>query len=217
MIKFFSELSRRRVTRVAAGYIVVVWALSLGFAELFPVFGLGDWAVRAFIALGLMGLPIAILFAWKYDLTSDGIVRDPKDFPASPLTPGKLRTWAELQQADSIPVPLKARWTDADGEDRNGRFIETVLIGRDACNDISIADPRVSRLHMMLWNEPDGWYARDLNSSNGSFIDGKRLDCRTLVPSKCELRMHPYGPSILLEIIDEDATLLTLHGNSRRG
>ncbi len=213
LINLYRELSRRKVTRVAAGYIVIVWALSLGFAELFPVFGLGDWAIRAFIAAGLMGLPVAILLSWKYDLTAAGVVRDPMSFPDPPHTPGKLRTWGEVRQDGAVPVPLVAHWQDvATGEPRKQRFTEPLLIGREAANDISIADQRVSRLHALAWFEPTGWHVRDLGSSNGSFVNGEPLTSERRLPTICELRMHPKGPVVKLETVDEDRTLLTLHG-----
>ena len=213
LINLYRELSRRKVTRVAAGYVVIVWALSLGFAELFPVFGLDDWAIRAFIAVGLLGLPIAILLSWKYDLGTSGVVRDPMAFPDPPHTPGRLRKWGEVRQDGAVPVPLVARWQDAStGESCKQRFTEALLIGREAANDISIADQRVSRLHALAWFEPTGWHVRDLDSSNGSFVNGEPLHGERVLPSVCELRMHPKGPVVRLEAVDEDRTLLTLHG-----
>ena len=213
LIDLYRELSRRKVTRVAAGYVVIVWALSLGFAELFPVFGLSDWAIRAFIAAGLMGLPVAILLSWKYDLTSAGVVRDPMDFPGPPHTPVRLRSWCEVRQEGAVPVPLVASWQDAaTGEQRKQRFTEALLIGREVANDISIADQRVSRLHALVWFEPTGWHVRDLDSSNGTFVNGEPLSGERRMPAVCDLRMHPKGPAVRLEPLDEERTLLTLHG-----
>lgn len=211
LIKLLRELSRRKVTRVAAGYIVVVWVLSLGFAELFPVFGLGDWAVRGFILVGLLGLPVAILLSWKYNLTIEGVVRDPMDFPSPPLTPGKIREWCMRRQNEAIPIPLIAYWDDPEQRPQKQRFAEAILIGREAVNDISIADQRVSRMHAVAWYEGTSWRLRDLASSNGSYVNGERLQGEMRLPPICEFRMHPKGPLIRFETSDDDQTLLTLH------
>ncbi|MGI9584623.1 MAG: FHA domain-containing protein [Acidimicrobiia bacterium] len=211
LLELYRELSRRKVVRVATGYIVILWVLSLGIAELFPVFGLGDWEVRTFIIAGLLGLPVAVWLSWKYNLTTKGIVRDPYEFPAPPLTAGKVRAWCVQRHDESPRVPLVAHWQDADQHPRSQRYSEVVLIGRDDSNDISIPDQRVSRVHAVVWYESSGWHIRDLHSSNGSFINGERLSDNVALPAKCELRMHRKGPVVRFETVDRDRTLHTLH------
>ena len=48
----YSELKRRKVFKVASGYLVAAWGLSMGAEALLPVFGAPDWAVRAFVIIG---------------------------------------------------------------------------------------------------------------------------------------------------------------------
>ena len=52
--KILAELARRKVVRVTGAYIVAMWLLAQGVADLFPAFGLPDWAVRAFVVGGIL-------------------------------------------------------------------------------------------------------------------------------------------------------------------
>src|SRR5438067_11160657 len=72
---FFSELKRRNVYKVAVAYIVAGWALSQGIAQVFPVFDIPNWLIRLFVVLIIIGLPIALVLAWSFELTPQGIKR----------------------------------------------------------------------------------------------------------------------------------------------
>src|SRR5215475_2253992 len=72
---FFSELKRRNVYKVAVAYIVAGWALSQGIAQVFPVFDVSNWAIRAIVLLIILGFPVAIVFAWFFEITPEGIKR----------------------------------------------------------------------------------------------------------------------------------------------
>ena len=73
--KFFSELKRRRVYTVAVTYAVVGWLLIQVVTQVFPPFEIPNWGERLAIVAILLGFPIALIFAWIYDFTSQGIVR----------------------------------------------------------------------------------------------------------------------------------------------
>ena len=72
---FFGELKRRNVYKVAVAYLVAGWALSQGIAQVFPVFDVPNWAIRAIVLLIIVGLPIALVLAWMFELTPHGIKR----------------------------------------------------------------------------------------------------------------------------------------------
>ena len=72
---FFSELKRRNVYRVAIAYIVAGWALSQGVAQVFPVFDVPNWTIRLLVLLIVLGLPVALVLAWMFELTPQGIQR----------------------------------------------------------------------------------------------------------------------------------------------
>jgi TolB-like protein/Tfp pilus assembly protein PilF len=72
---FFAELKRRNVYKVAVAYIVAAWALSQGIAQVFPVFDVPNWVIRLIVTLIIIGLPIALILAWMFELTPQGIRR----------------------------------------------------------------------------------------------------------------------------------------------
>jgi TolB-like protein/Tfp pilus assembly protein PilF len=73
MSGFFEELKRRKVYRVAIAYIVASWALAQGLAQVLPVFDISNSVIRAVIALLLIGFPVALVLAWVFDVTPQGI------------------------------------------------------------------------------------------------------------------------------------------------
>jgi TolB-like protein/Flp pilus assembly protein TadD len=75
MKNFFSELKRRNVYKVAIAYIVGGWALSQGIAQVFPVFDVPNWTIRLIVILIIVGLPIALVLAWSFEITPEGIKR----------------------------------------------------------------------------------------------------------------------------------------------
>src|SRR5439155_1437504 len=77
---FLSELKRRNVYKVAVAYIVAGWALSQGIAQVFPVFDIPNWVIRLIVLLITIGLPIALILAWMFELTPQGIKRTEDDF-----------------------------------------------------------------------------------------------------------------------------------------
>ncbi len=72
-MSFFSELRRRNVIRVAVAYSIVAWLVAQ-IAELaFDSFGTPEWAMKTILLVLVLGLPIAILFAWAFEMTPEGI------------------------------------------------------------------------------------------------------------------------------------------------
>jgi TolB-like protein/Flp pilus assembly protein TadD len=74
-MNFFAELKRRNVYKVAVAYIVAGWALSQGIAQVFPVFDVPNWAIRLLVVLIIIGLPMALVLAWMFEITPEGIKR----------------------------------------------------------------------------------------------------------------------------------------------
>jgi TolB-like protein len=72
---FFEELRRRNVVRVAGVYAVVAWVLIQIATALEESMNLPSWFDGLIVALLLIGLPVALLFAWAFELTPDGVVR----------------------------------------------------------------------------------------------------------------------------------------------
>ena len=90
---FFSELKRRNVYKVAVAYIVAGWALSQGIAQVFPVFDIPNWAIRLIVILIIIGLPIALVLAWSFEITPQGIKRTETADAMPEATRKKKHVW----------------------------------------------------------------------------------------------------------------------------
>ena len=75
-MSFLSELKRRNVIRVAVLYGVASWVLLQVGDLLFGVLGVPAWGVRLLLGLLLLGFPLALIFAWVYELTPEGLKRE---------------------------------------------------------------------------------------------------------------------------------------------
>src|SRR2546430_6655168 len=73
--KFFSELKRRNVYKVAVAYAIVGWLLVQIATQVFPFLEIPTWVVRLVIVLVAIGFPIALVIAWAFELTPEGLKR----------------------------------------------------------------------------------------------------------------------------------------------
>jgi TolB-like protein/Tfp pilus assembly protein PilF len=71
----FGELKRRNVYKVAAAYAVVAWLLMQVASQIFPFFEIPNWVVRLVVLLLIIGFPIALIIAWAFETTPEGIKR----------------------------------------------------------------------------------------------------------------------------------------------
>src|SRR5438309_9660827 len=72
---FFGELKRRNVYKVAVAYAVVAWLLMQIASQIFPFFEIPNWVVRLVVLLLIIGFPVALIIAWAFEVTPDGIKR----------------------------------------------------------------------------------------------------------------------------------------------
>jgi len=93
LTKFFGELKRRNVYKVAVAYAVAGWALAQGIAQVFPVFGIPNWAIQLIVLAIAIGFPIALVVAWTFELTPEGIKRTETADLMPPTTGQKKRAW----------------------------------------------------------------------------------------------------------------------------
>jgi hypothetical protein len=189
--KFFRELFRRKVVRLLGAFIAVFWLLAQGFASLFPVLGVPEWVLQAFIVTGIVAIPVLAIFAWKYDIVPPQLVRDSQDIAA--MNAGL--SWARVRHDVRDAGHVLLKWQSENGTHEK-RFFQPVAIGREAHNDIELTDSRVSRHHAVLWAENGGWHVRDLDSANGTFIDYSKVAGTAPLPQTCTLRFHAAGPTV---------------------
>jgi TolB-like protein/Tfp pilus assembly protein PilF len=101
---FFAELKRRNVYKVAIAYGVVAWLLMQVASQIFPFFEIPSWAVRLVVLLLILGFPIALVLAWAFDLTPEGLKRT-EGADREPARPSRNKAW---RQTESVKVPAKS-------------------------------------------------------------------------------------------------------------
>jgi TolB-like protein/tetratricopeptide (TPR) repeat protein len=111
---FFVELKRRNVYKVAVAYAVVAWLLLQLASILFPAFEAPPWVMKVFIALVAAGFPIALILAWAFELTPQGIQRA-ADAGAARKSP--RRGWIALVAITAVAAAGVGLWQWQSGAD----------------------------------------------------------------------------------------------------
>jgi len=106
--RWFAELRRRKVVRVAIVYVVIAWLLIQVADATFEPIGLPTWAHRLVIVLVMLGFPLACGLAWAFDVTPRGIERTPAPNAPSRGTPGTTAGPALGAAAWLAPQPAVA-------------------------------------------------------------------------------------------------------------
>ena len=75
-MSLIAELKRRNVFRVGAAYAIVGWLLVEVASVLLPTFEAPNWVMKVFTFLVILGFPLALVFAWAFELTPEGLKRE---------------------------------------------------------------------------------------------------------------------------------------------
>jgi hypothetical protein len=194
--KIAKEIFRRKVVRVVLAYLSILLATVLAIDNLKDTLGYSELVPRTIIAIGILAIPVIVYLAWRYDIVPPQLVRDVKDLQTQ--NPGL--SWARLRHEAGDAGHVLLAWTDSDGNRLETRFFQPVAIGRDLGNDVELADERVSRNHAVLWAENGGWFIRDLDSANGTYVGHTRVSGSQALPQSCELRFHIGGPVVSVQV-----------------
>jgi len=112
---FFGELKRRNVYKVAIAYAVVAWLLMQIATQVFPFLEIPNWAIRLVIMLIVIGFPIALVIAWAFELTPEGLKRT-EFADESPKKSSRNRAWIYVvivAGAISVGVFFLGRYTSS--------------------------------------------------------------------------------------------------------
>jgi len=121
---FFAELKRRHVYRVAIAYGVVAWLLIQVATQVFPFFEIPNWIVRLVVLLTVLGFPGALIIAWAFEMTPEGLKRNADIAPNEYIPRWSTRRFAALivsiaMLAAGVPLfqlsrskPTWLPWTD---------------------------------------------------------------------------------------------------------
>ena len=86
-MSLFAELKRRTVVRVGIAYAIIGWVVAQIAEFAFENFGAPDWVLKTVVVILLLGLPIALFFAWAFELTPDGVKREKDVDRTASITP----------------------------------------------------------------------------------------------------------------------------------
>ena len=109
---FFAEVRRRNVYKVAVAYAVVGWLLIQVATQVFPFLEIPNWAIRLVIFITALGFPMALIVAWAFELTPEGIKRTEDADAAGQQS--KSRAWiyvALIGAAISVGLFFLGRYT----------------------------------------------------------------------------------------------------------
>ncbi len=188
------ELKRRRVIQVAGLYLVAAWGASQGVAQIFPVFGAPDWAIKAFVVVAFGALPGVIVLAWMFNITPSGIRRDQSAAEPS-IVGGDETTVLGGQEHGCVIVT----WRDAAGT-RKKVFTTAFTMGRGEDCELRFRDPLISRRHARVELQDGQWTISDLGSKNGTLLSGRKITTATLPPLS-ELRLDESGPLLQVTVL----------------
>ena len=88
---FLQELKRRHVWRVIVAYAIVGWLLVQIATQVFPIFHMPDWTAQLVVLLVLLGFPIAVILAWAFEMTPEGIRRTEPEASGDARPPEQTR------------------------------------------------------------------------------------------------------------------------------
>ena len=119
---FFTELRRRNVYKVAVAYAIVGWLLVQIATQVFPFLEIPNWVVRLVIALVAIGFPVALVIAWAFELTPQGIERTEVADAMPTMARQKKHVWiyvVVIGAAISVALFFLGRYTAANGTPRS--------------------------------------------------------------------------------------------------
>ena len=123
---FFAELKRRNVYKVAVAYAVVAWLLIQVATQVFPFFDIPNWAVRLVVLFFALGFPVALVLAWAFEITPEGIKRTEAVGPNESLSPRTVRKLGGIVVALGLVAAglfsfhlLATRWVHGASRPRN--------------------------------------------------------------------------------------------------
>ena len=106
---FFAELKRRHVYRVAIAYGAIAWLLVQIATQVFPFFEIPNWVVRLLVLVTILGFPLALIIAWAFEMTPEGLKRANDVAPNEYIPRWSTRKFAALIMSVAIlaaGVPL---------------------------------------------------------------------------------------------------------------
>ncbi len=196
---FFSELRRRQVLRTCILYVLLCWAIVQVAEILAPPLGFdSDIVIRLLLIAAFVGFPIVILLSWFYKLTTSGLERTDAFVERrilnniSPINDRRNES-VGMVFAKGKEKPCYDWIVSVETGPLSGLSFgisEDIMLGRSLDCDLAVVTPQVSRQHAKLTLENGQLFVEDLGSSNGTIINGRKIDERIALHHEDEMRLH---------------------------
>ena len=196
---FWRELKRRKVLRTCSYYLLICLAALLVGDVLFTAIGIdaGDTS-RALSIVAVAGLPVVALASWYFQLTPRGVVRTTSFVERrvlrnmSPINDRRHTTAANDAQGAHAREHFEWIVAAETGPLTGLQFGvgKAVELGRSLDCDIAVVNPNVSRRHARLSLDEGRLYVEDLDSANGTVVNGRRIQGKQLLHDGDEVRLY---------------------------
>ncbi|HEY4273552.1 MAG TPA: tetratricopeptide repeat protein [Candidatus Udaeobacter sp.] len=211
---FFVELKRRNVYKVAVAYAVVGWVIAQIATQIFPFLEIPNWIIRLVIALIAIGFPIALLIAWAFETTPEGIKRT-EIADAMPASRGQKRhAWVYvviIGAAISVALFSVGRYTAGN----SGTPRETASAPRTEAAAVSLPQKSIAVLPFDNLSEEKG---------NAFFAEGIQDEILTRLAKVADLKVisrtstqkYKSAPDNLREIAKQLGVMHILEGSVQK-
>ena len=196
---FFRELKRRKVVRTCVLYILSCWGILQVGDILFPAMGLdSDVASRNALYLAVLGFPLTFAIAWFFQVSSSGIVRTTSFVERrvlsniSPINERRHGGMNKYFRKEDAHPDFKWILSAETGPLAGLSFGVSgpLTLGRALDCDVAMVSQHVSRQHARLDTAGDELTVEDLDSSNGTVVNGKKVKGIHSLRHEDELRFH---------------------------
>jgi TolB-like protein/Tfp pilus assembly protein PilF len=206
---FFAELKRRNVYKVAVAYAIVGWLVIQIATQVFPFLEIPNWVVRFVIALVAIGFPVALIIAWAFELTPQGIKRT-EDADRQGASPSRSRTWiyvAVLGAAVSVGLFFIGRYSAAPRQDASAARTEAATASLPAKSIAILPFDNLSR-------DPDNAYFAEGVQDEILTRLAKIADLKVI--SRTSTQRFKSAPSDLRDIAKQLGVMNILEGSVQK-
>ena len=164
--EYFRELRRRNVFRVGTAYAIVAWLIVQIASIALPTYGAPEWVMQVLLILVVLGFPFALIFAWAFELTPEGLKREREVVRTESVTAQtgrKLDTFiiAVLSAAVVLLVLDKFVWESEPADDMAARSVEiersiAVLPFENMSGDLSKEQMGSESIFIKKWRRRNG-------------------------------------------------------------
>lgn len=200
----FDELKRRKVFRVAIGYVVAGWVIAQVADLVTDNFNAPDWVMQMIITLLIVGLPVSLLLSWAFDLTAEGIRRtESGDIEGSLVVSNKTVLALVVGLFVILVVVFYLAWPRDDRSIAVLPFEDVSPSGDQAYLGIGIADELRLELQHLVGLRVAGRTSSNAYAQEGSKAIGELLNVETLLEGSVRKEGNNVRITVQLTNVDD--------------